>query len=129
MSVLSLRSFYDNIKSNIRDLESLGQNQATFGSVLSTIIFRKLPTEMGTRMISDYDANAWTIDMLRHAIGKEVRALKAGHLTNTDELSQTVSFITRETPRDKHRNRIRAQISHNRGYSLLTAVKMCVYCD
>ena len=39
----SLRSFYDIMESSIRGLESLGQSQESFGSLLVSIILQKLP--------------------------------------------------------------------------------------
>jgi hypothetical protein len=42
----SLRSFFDKMEASIQGLESLGQSQDTYGSLLIPITFEKLPAEL-----------------------------------------------------------------------------------
>ncbi|VDI38215.1 Hypothetical predicted protein [Mytilus galloprovincialis] len=67
----SIRVFYDKMESCIRGLESLGQSQDTFGSLLVPIIFGKLPDEMKKLMTREHGKRNWDIRSLREAIGKE----------------------------------------------------------
>jgi hypothetical protein len=50
----SLRSFFDKMEASIQGLESLGQSQDTYGSLLIPIIFGQLPAEMRKRLTREH---------------------------------------------------------------------------
>ena len=78
--VSSLKSFFDDMETNIRALEALGKSQDTFGNLLVPVILRKQGTE-------------WSIQKLRGALKNELRVLEAG--TNPlSEPTPTASFFT-----------------------------------
>jgi hypothetical protein len=61
----SPRSFFDKMEASIRGLESFGQSQDTYGSLLIPIIFGKLPGEMRKRLTREHGSNNWDIRSLR----------------------------------------------------------------
>jgi hypothetical protein len=53
------------MEASIRGLESLGQSQDTYGSLLIPIIFGKLPGEMRKSLTREHGSNNWDIRSLR----------------------------------------------------------------
>ena len=76
----SLRSFFDKMEASIRGLESLGQSQDMYGSLLipTCILFGKLPAEMRKSLTREHGSNNWDIRSLREAIAKEMYIQEAG---------------------------------------------------
>lgn len=128
MSLNSLRTFYDKVETSIRGLESLGQCQTNFGTVLTPIIFRKLPPELRTTLTREHDTSTWTIDLLRKAIGKELRAQQAGHAMNTDNLTPTASFVTKATMKGNYRQVNRVH-TNSRNNTESNKPKPCIFCN
>ncbi|XP_052087852.1 uncharacterized protein LOC127724889 [Mytilus californianus] len=95
----SIRAFYDKMESCIRGLESLGQSQDTFGSLLVPIIFGKLPDEMKKLMTREHGKQNWDIRSLREAIGKEMYVQETGNSDKLDSFTPTASFHTAVEPK------------------------------
>ncbi|XP_071170927.1 uncharacterized protein [Mytilus edulis] len=95
----SIRVFYDTMESCIRGLESLGQSQDTFGSLLVPIIFGKLPDEMKKLMTREHGKRNWDIRSLREAIGKEMYVQETGYSDKLDSFTPTASFHTTVEPK------------------------------
>ena len=49
-TVKSLRKFYDATESYIRGLESIGQDESSYGSLLTPVILQKIPTDVRTNV-------------------------------------------------------------------------------
>ncbi|MCG8033931.1 MAG: DUF1759 domain-containing protein, partial [Candidatus Thiodiazotropha taylori] len=90
----SLQTFYDNLETYIRGLESLGQSQDSYGSLLVPIVIDKLPPEVRSNMTRNNGSSNWTMDSLRMALKNEINILQAGYRTEPpDAPSSTVSFL------------------------------------
>lgn len=73
--VKGLRHLYDVIESNVRSLKSLGVKAESYGSLLSSVLMTKLPSElrlMAGRKFGDSDS--WNFDELLKLIEAEVQA-------------------------------------------------------
>lgn len=60
-SLDSLRSFYDNMETHIRGLESLGKSQDTYGDLLVPVILSKLPDEVNRNLARGRQGKEWSI--------------------------------------------------------------------
>ncbi|XP_071177421.1 uncharacterized protein [Mytilus edulis] len=74
-----LRAFYDKSEAYIRGLESLGQCQEMFGSLLIPVILGKLPPDFRKNIIWENGSDDWNIQKLRDAICRELSIQESGH--------------------------------------------------
>ena len=119
----SLRKFYDSMETSIRGLESLGQSHQTYGSLLTPIIFGKLPEEMRLTMSREHGKRNWDITSLREAISKEMYAQESSRTATSDIMTPTASFHTGSVskphrPKGNHRTEVQGK-----------SVKSCVFCQ
>ena len=77
-TVSSLRFFYDRMETYIRGLESLGQNQDMYGSLLVPVVIDKLPANIRKNLARVNENNDWMLQDLRRAINKEINILEIG---------------------------------------------------
>ena len=103
----SLRKFYDKMETSIRGLESLGQTQETYGSLLIPIIFGKLPDDMRKSMTREHGKRNW--DIKREAIAKEMYVQESGSSISSDNLIPTASFHTGSMTKSHKSNKSAAQ--------------------
>ena len=125
LSLSSLRIFYDKIETSIRGLESLGQRQDTYGSLLTPIIFRKLPSELRKTLTREHGGYSWDINALRLAIGKELQVQEAGQTDVLENCTPTASFVTKATPKPNSRN----TGNHYKKTAGNSSIRSCVFCD
>ena len=85
--VSSLKSFFDDMETNIRALEALGKFQDTFGDLLVPVTLRKLPDETKQNLARSQKGTEWSIQERRGALKNELRVLEAG----TNPLSVSTS--------------------------------------
>lgn len=71
-SLESLRSYNDKFEAYIRGLESQGQSQEMFGSLLIPVILGKLPPHFRENITRVNGSDDWHIQDLRDAIAKEI---------------------------------------------------------
>ena len=98
INIPSLRSFYDKMESYVRGLESLNQNQETYGSLLVPILLDKLPNELRKNLARENEHNNWNLINLRRAIDREINILEAGN-SSTNLMEQTAMFHTQSKDR------------------------------
>ncbi|XP_071153661.1 uncharacterized protein [Mytilus edulis] len=67
----SLRTFHDKSEAYIRGLESLGQCQDMYESLLIPVILGKIPHEVRKNITRENGSDSWNIQSLRNTIGKE----------------------------------------------------------
>ncbi|XP_006815922.1 uncharacterized protein LOC100369222 [Saccoglossus kowalevskii] len=73
----SLRNFYDSLESYIRDLQSLGKREDSYGDLLVPIMLEKLPGYVRKQIAREHGNCEWKLYELREAIIKEIDALQA----------------------------------------------------
>ena len=127
-SLSSLRNFYDETETYVRGLESLGQTNESYGSLLVPVVLNKLPTEIRQNLARIHKSTNWTLDNLRNAIYDEVNVLEASQkpekLRNDDHLA-TATFLTHAKPKPRYAHRKPENINDQKR----TNVKLCTYCE
>ncbi|XP_060568771.1 uncharacterized protein LOC132727352 [Ruditapes philippinarum] len=73
-----IREFYDKMETYIRALESLGQQQESYGDLLVPIVLDKLPGEMTKNLARGHGDRNWLLCDLRRAIYNEINIMEAG---------------------------------------------------
>ena len=94
----SLRNFSDRIECSIRRLESLGTHESSFGTILTPIIYNKLPSDVRKNITRDRGNDDWDLNSLRTALQREVCVQSAGNpiYANPEinpEVEYTASFF------------------------------------
>ena len=77
-SLHSLRHYYDKMEIYIRGLESVGQYQETYGSLLVPVVLDKMPAEVRRHLSRERGDSNWPLNELRRAINREIQMMKAG---------------------------------------------------
>ena len=91
-SYSSLREFHDTIECHIRSLASLGKKEDSYGSLLVSIILRKLPGKTRENLVRTHGKKEWTIEELQSAILKELYVIEMGSQVE-DTLLPTAAFV------------------------------------
>ena len=92
-SLQSVRHFYDKMETYIRGLESVGQYQDTYGSLLMPIVLDKLPGEIRKNLAREHGDRNWKLDDLRRAINREINIIEAGVPRNQPDIEAYGSTI------------------------------------
>lgn len=127
-NIESLRTFHDKSEAYIRGLESLGQSQEMFGSLLIPVILCKLPPEFRKTITRENGNDNWHIQSLRNAITKEISVQESGYTDYTQRYqgaTPSANFVTgvrREYERKHYTNR-----SFEKPQNSLK-MKRCIYC-
>ncbi|XP_052242090.1 uncharacterized protein LOC127852239 [Dreissena polymorpha] len=129
-TVASLRGLYDRMETYIRGLESLGQHQDMYGSLLVPVVLEKLPMDKRKNLARVNENNDWFLQDLRRAINKEINILEIGtgssyELPEVSDYNSTALFHasangkkTSYTPSNKFGKR------NTQNYS-----RTCAFCD
>ena len=100
-TVDSLRNYYDKMETFVRGLESLGQTDDTYGSLLVLIILNKLPGEIRKNLAREHKSTNWILSDLRIAIRNELDIMEAGNSFERLETPiATAAFFTRTNARE-----------------------------
>ncbi|VDI30698.1 Hypothetical predicted protein [Mytilus galloprovincialis] len=118
----SIRNFSDKSEVYIRGLESLGQCQDTYGSLLIPVMLGKLPISVKSNITRENGNDDWTLGNLRKAIQREISIQEASTDGSESYDIPTASF--------------HAGISKKNGYYVnksksinYSQSKMCTYCN
>ena len=120
----SLRSFYDKMEAYIRGLESLGQAQDSFGSLLVPIIIDKLPVDIKRQLAREHSDGNWMLQDLRSAIFREINILEAGissEVSSQGMCQTTASFYTNTSNHGNARPFVKR--AHTTSY------RKCAFCE
>ncbi|KAL5007291.1 hypothetical protein ScPMuIL_016097 [Solemya velum] len=91
-----LKYFYDRMETYIRNLQSLGQCQDSYGTLLIPIIIRKLPADVRRNITRDNGSDKWELNSLRERIRKEICIQEAGDFESSEKnIIPKASFITK----------------------------------
>ncbi|XP_071161120.1 uncharacterized protein [Mytilus edulis] len=97
-NITHLKFFYDSMENYIRGLESIGESQESFGSLLVPIILNKLPGNIRENMVRAHGGDHWNLPSLRQAIQHEITIKEAGQSVNGDNIepnyTPTSAFLT-----------------------------------
>ncbi|XP_062574758.1 uncharacterized protein LOC134236601 [Saccostrea cucullata] len=93
-NLTSLRHFYDQVETYVRGLESYGQAQDTYGSLLVHVILNKLPTEIRKNLAREHGSTDWLLRDLRNSLYRKLYILEAGAGIDATEPSATATFYT-----------------------------------
>ena len=100
----SLRSFNDQQESSSRSLESLGENQGKYDTLIVPTLIAKLPKEIRIN-----GSGKWVLTELRHALHKELTALEAGNVSQIPDIpNNTASVFTMEQSAEYQQHRERS---------------------
>ena len=91
-SYSSLREVHDAIESHIRSLASLGKTEESYGSLLVSIIFGKLPGKTRTNIAGAHGKKEWTVAELQAAILNELYVIEMGS-QGESVLPPTAAFV------------------------------------
>ena len=110
-NLYSLRSFYDNCEAYVRGLESLGQPETSYGTLLVPIIMKKLPNEIREHLAREHGPSSWNLRDLRRSILNEIRIMETARGVNAyaDSLTRpystpTCTFLAEAKPKYGNRN-------------------------
>ncbi|XP_011408081.1 PREDICTED: uncharacterized protein LOC105315219 [Amphimedon queenslandica] len=73
-NVKGLRRLYDQLETHIRGLKALGVDSESYGSLLSSVLVKKLPTEMQLLISRQLSSDDWTLVSLMETLVKEIEA-------------------------------------------------------
>ncbi|XP_062582942.1 uncharacterized protein LOC134244699 [Saccostrea cucullata] len=90
-SPASLRNFLDKMECCIRGLEALGTDENTYGTILTPMIYNKLPAEIRKNITRDKGDDQWELHSLRRAIKKELCVQDTGQSLQPKQ--ETQEFI------------------------------------
>ena len=94
-TVQGLRRFYDQLETNIRGLESLGELQDNYSSLLVPVILQRLPHETKRNLAREHGSGSWKLHELRHAIYREIAIMDTGNAdTGSTDVYPTAAFNT-----------------------------------
>ncbi|XP_062586234.1 protein hook homolog [Saccostrea cucullata] len=94
----SLRHFHDQVETYVRGLESYGQAQDTYGSLLVPVILNKLPCELRKNLAREHGSTDWLLGDLRKALYKELDILEAGtHMDTTEDHATAIFYMHSES--------------------------------
>nr|XP_034312872.1 uncharacterized protein LOC117684486 [Crassostrea gigas] len=105
----------------IRGLESLGTEETTYGTILTPMIYNKLPADIRKNITRDKGDDNWDLNSLRRAKKKELCVQDAGNASNTrsnqesQEFIPTANFVT--------------GANHKKTIKQGTTVKQCLFCN
>ena len=126
-SLSSLRTFYDKCEAYVRGLESLGQPESTYGTLLVPIIMKKLPPEIRQHLAREHGPTSWNLKDLRKSILNEIQIMEAGQITDLDsfngEFPTTSTFHTGAKSQRKY-----TTYNANRKPPRNVSAKPCVFC-
>ncbi|XP_053406422.1 uncharacterized protein LOC123546015 [Mercenaria mercenaria] len=123
-SFAGLRHFYDNTEIYIRGLESLGQTEDTYGSLLVPVILNKLPAEIRKSMTREHGSSTWNLSDIRKCLLKELTIMDAGNdLESPLSFPYTASFVTNAKSSERPTNK---KVSYQQ--PRYVNQKLCAFC-
>ena len=93
-----LRHLYDLIESHVRSLKSLGVTSESYGSLLSSVLLNKLPTELRLIVTRKVSEEEWSLDAILRVIEEEIGARERTTMTSTRPQQQQQRRSTDRSP-------------------------------
>ncbi|XP_060571807.1 uncharacterized protein LOC132729986 [Ruditapes philippinarum] len=122
----SMRNYYDKLEAYIRGLESLGQCQNTYGTLLVPVIIDKLPAEIRKSLARENGNDEWLLETLRKALYRELNIMETGQ--TTDDLTgyrSTASFFTDA----RQKTGTGSHVTQNSARETFDDQEQCIFCN
>lgn len=71
-NLVGLQAFYDTTQNHMRALLSLNKPTESYGSLLTSVVLSKIPSDIKTHVAHDQHNSEWAIDELLASILKEI---------------------------------------------------------
>ena len=102
-NLTALRKLYDKVETNVRSLDALGVASDSYGSILSSVLIKKLPNELRL-LVSRKLTGEWTLSAILKELSDELRArermalatptTKDGGLKRTNHLPTAAALMS-----------------------------------
>ena len=73
-NVRALRKLYDHLETHIRGLRLLGVESESYGSLLASVLLKKLPSELQLLINRQLSSDDWTLQTLMGTLEEEIKA-------------------------------------------------------
>ena len=73
-SITSLQKIYDRVESTTRNLKSVGINPDSYGSLLTPLLTKKLPSELAMIIARKFSDEIWNLEELMNHFKQELHA-------------------------------------------------------
>ena len=110
----ALRTLYDKVESHVRGLKSLGVSAGSYGSLLSSVLMEKLPSELRLIISRAITEDQWDLETLLQIVEREI-----------DARERSAGIIHSHTSQQQRMSKEQPTTS-----TLISAQGMtCVYCN
>ena len=72
--LIALRKLYDKVESHVRCLKSLGVTSSSYGNLLSSILMKKIPSDISLIVSRETIKDNWDLDSMMKVIERELEA-------------------------------------------------------
>ena len=100
--VNKLRDMYDTLETHIRNLSDLDVNSTTYGTLLISIIFERIPDDLRIIISRELKSDAWVLDDLMRIFKEELYARERCAALNLPDLKPSTSEHTPITSQNLH---------------------------
>lgn len=69
-----LRRLFDSVETHVRSLKALGVGPETYGTLLNSIMMKKLPTELRVIVNREFAEKSWEVGWMMEIIRRELEA-------------------------------------------------------
>ena len=119
-NVQGLRRLFDNVSSHVRSLEALGVDSATYGGLLSPVLFSKLPQDLQLMISHKVPDADWNLHALMKSVEEELTARERVGA------SQGKPFLHQSEYRSSHAT---ASLVSGGSLSVHVSPDSCCYCN
>ena len=110
----ALRTLYDRVESHVRGLKSLGVSAGSYGSLLSSVLMEKLPSELRLIISRAITEDQWDLETLLQIVEREI-----------DARERSAGIVHSHTAQQRRMSKEQPTTS-----TLISAQGMtCVYCN
>ena len=96
-----LRHLYDTLEAHVRSLKSLGVPSDSYGTLLSSIIMNKLPSDLRLVISREVKDEEWQLDRILHVLENELEARERAAVRDVAQSTSEVKSFKRDQPRMK----------------------------
>ena len=82
-NLCGLRHLYNSVESQVRGLKSLGVEPSLYGSLLSSVLLQKLPSELRLIVSREVSESDWNLNELLKQLKREIKAREQGAMSTS----------------------------------------------